>query len=56
MAKKETNKKEELFLQLGKNDYKVGKQAELCGKATERLRILQAESNRIATEIEKLDG
>lgn len=47
--------KEELFLALGKNDYAVGKQAQVCAAAAEELKRLQAESNRIATEIEKLE-
>lgn len=50
------DKKEKLFLQLGRNDYRVGKQAQVCNEENQKLRDLQAESNRIATEIEKLDG
>jgi hypothetical protein len=54
--KKKENKKDKLFLRLGKNDYKVGKQAEICNREQKKLQDLQMESNRIATEIEKLDG
>jgi hypothetical protein len=50
------DEKEKLFSELGKNDYAVGKQAQICNAENEKLRALQAESNRIATEIEKLDG
>ena len=53
MAKEE---KDKLFLELGKNDYNVGLQAQVCNKETAKLQALQKESNRIATEIEKLDG
>lgn len=56
MAKDKEAAKEKLFTQLGKNDYKIGKQSQVCNKENEILRVLQIESNRIATEIEKLDG
>jgi hypothetical protein len=53
MAKEQ---KEKLFTQLGKKRYEVGKQMQVCDRENAKLRTLQVEENRIATEIEKLDG
>jgi hypothetical protein len=54
MAKDE--KKEKLFTQLGKKRYEVGKQMQVCNRENTKLQALQAEENKIATEIEELNG
>jgi len=53
MAKEQ---KEKLFTQLGKKRFAVGKQMQVCDRENVKLRTLQTEENKIATEIEKLNG
>jgi hypothetical protein len=53
MAKEAMDK---LKLKLGDLAYRIGKQAEVCNKETQKLQLMQAEANKLATEIEKLDG
>jgi hypothetical protein len=54
MAKDE--KKEKLFNQLGHKRFAVGLQMEVCDRENAKLRTLQAEENKIATEIQKFNG